>query len=409
MYRSDMSRTVTLLRHGETEANMGDLWQGQGDSPLSVNGQLQVEHVAKRLAPTEFDLIVSSDLGRTRATAGALNRSVEFDASWREANLGWWEGRPKAETHDSHDEFVTAVKAGEDPPLGESGERLSEVSSRVNAALRRVADRLDDGQRALVVCHGGVIQAAAQSILRAQRPPTGLINTSLTTFGFGDEWEWLEVFNDAAHLPSTDPRGATEVLVIRHGQSEGNVAERWQGRHDGQLTATGRDQARRLAALELYVSRVVSSPLSRALDTATAVANGASVELDIDEDLVEFDFGEWENLTADEIERGWPDEWHQFRTLGADVPRGRTGERFTDGAARLRRVIDRVVAAHPQQRTAVVSHGGVSRAYLTDVLHVAFSDRHRFSQLRNTAMATFSFQHEISRMSRWNVAPHLDL
>lgn len=404
-----MSRTITLLRHGETEANFADLWQGQGDSPLSATGRAQVESVALRLSGSEYDLVVASDLGRTQATAAALARPVELQAEWREADLGTWEGKSKRDTHDEHEEFVAAVKSGDDPPLGATGERLGDVTSRIAGALDSLVERLDDGQRALIVCHGGVIQAATQLVLGAKRPPTGLINTSLTTFHYDDDLPRLQVFNDAGHLPSQVPNGTTEILVIRHGESEGNVANRWQGRHDAQLTDTGREQARRLANIKLHVSKVVSSPLSRALDTATAVATSAAVDLAIDPDLVEFDFGEWENLTAAEIEERFPEDWHAFRTVDEDTPRGRTGERFEEGGERFHAAVESLVSTAPGLRTAVVSHGGVSRAYLAKVLGVGFADRYRFSQLRNTAMASFVFRHGVSRMSRWNVAPHLDL
>lgn len=404
-----MSRLITLLRHGETEANLADLWQGQGDSPLSATGRAQVESVAHRLSGSDYDLVIASDLGRTRATAAALGRPVELLAEWREADLGTWEGRSKTETHAEHEEFVAAVRSGDDPRLGETGERLGDLARRIERALDNLVKRLDDGERALVVCHGGVIQAATQLVLGAKRPPTGLINTSLTTFHYENDRPRLHVFNDVGHLPSQVPDGATEILVIRHGESEGNVAQRWQGRHDAQLTDTGREQARRLAGVELHVSRVVSSPLTRALDTATAVAERASVDLSVDPDLVEFDFGEWENLTAAEIEQRFPEEWHAFRNVDEDIPRGRTGERFEEGGERFHAAVESLVSRSPGVRTAVVSHGGVSRAYLAKVLGVGFSDRYRFSQLRNTAMASFVFRHGVSRMSRWNVAPHLDL
>ncbi|NNF64142.1 MAG: histidine phosphatase family protein [Acidimicrobiia bacterium] len=404
-----MSRTITLLRHGQTEANLADLWQGQGDSPLSATGRAQVKSVAQRLSGSHYDLLIASDLGRTRATAAALGRPVELKSEWREADLGTWEGKSKADTHDEHEEFVAALKSGDDPQLGVTGERLGDVAHRIGGALDDLVRRLDDGQRALVVCHGGVIQAAAQLVLGAKHPPTGLINTSLTTIQYDDDTPRLHVFNDVGHLPSEVPNGATEILVIRHGESEGNVAQRWQGRHDAALTETGREQARRLANVELHVSRVVSSPLARAFDTAKAVANSASLDLDVEPDLVEFDFGEWENLTAAEIEQRFPEEWHAFRTVDEDIPRGRTGERFEEGGERFHAVVEALVSAAPGLRTAVVSHGGVSRAYLAKVLGVGFADRYRYSQLRNTAMASFVFRHGVSRMSRWNVAPHLDL
>jgi len=65
---------VIVIRHGETEWNLANRYQGQIDSPLSVRGRQQVEAIGKRLATQPFDALYSSDLGRAMDTAGAIAR-----------------------------------------------------------------------------------------------------------------------------------------------------------------------------------------------------------------------------------------------------------------------------------------------------------------------------------------------
>lgn len=116
-----------------------------------------------------------------------------------------------------------------------------------------------------------------------------------------------------------------EVLLIRHGQSVWNEAGRWQGQQDPPLTDTGRSDARRAAAGLGAFDAVMASPLLRAVDTATELADGIGVgPVLTDERWMERSAGPWEGLTRPEIEQGWPgylsegrrpDDWESDETL----------------------------------------------------------------------------------------------
>jgi uncharacterized phosphatase len=100
------------------------------------------------------------------------------------------------------------------------------------------------------------------------------------------------------------------LLLIRHGQTEWNLAKRWQGRAESQLTDLGRAEAARaavhLAAMEPF-DEMWTSPLIRARDTAEILAQALSIpEIHTDPRLIETDVGAWEGLTLSELERGWP-------------------------------------------------------------------------------------------------------
>lgn len=115
-----------------------------------------------------------------------------------------------------------------------------------------------------------------------------------------------------APVPSIGmPADAVTVLMLRHGQSEWNAVRRWQGDADSPLTDLGRSQARAAASLigELpkRAASVWSSRLARAAETASIIANARSLPpARIDARLREAHAGEWEGMTPDEIEVGWP-------------------------------------------------------------------------------------------------------
>jgi probable phosphoglycerate mutase len=405
-----MSVEITLVRHGETTANVAGVWQGHTNSGFSPAGREQVKRLAERLAAEHFDLVVTSDLGRAAATAGAIGIDYETDPRWRELHLGRWEGLTSDEIEASDGAVAAAVLAGEDVALGD-GERISELVGRLNGALDDLVDRLEDGSRALVVSHGGALLALLSSIFggRMDDRLIRLTNTAVSRIEIGRRGTTVRVYNDATHLPGAPlriPKGATELVLVRHGQTAANLDERWQGHQDGQLTDTGREQARRLASVFPPVAAIYSSPLQRAYDTAAALADRQLVSVATDPDLKEIGFGSWEGLTAAEIQAADPEGFAEL-VAGKDAPRGGTGESFGTVMARVRTSADRIAAAHPGTVSAAVSHGGATRAYVAGVLGLDFSSRQRLGLLTNTGMARVVYEPRGAALGAWNLAPHL--
>jgi broad specificity phosphatase PhoE len=101
-------------------------------------------------------------------------------------------------------------------------------------------------------------------------------------------------------------RPPTRLVLARHGETEWSKAGRHTGRTDVPLTDAGREQARRLGPLlaRRSFSRVLSSPLSRALETARLAGFGDRVE--VDDELREWDYGVYEGRTRPEIARDVP-------------------------------------------------------------------------------------------------------
>lgn len=148
-----------------------------------------------------------------------------------------------------------------------------------------------------------------------------------------------------------------ELLLVRHGQTDWNLAHRVQGHTDTPLNAVGREQACALADSLAAPSLVAvySSDLSRAYETAIAVARVHGLEVTVDRDLREKNFGSWEGLTDTEIADRFP-----------DAVRGRWGDGETteEVAERAVAAIERIRRRHPGGRVLVVSHGGALRAIL---------------------------------------------
>ncbi|MFF4990265.1 bifunctional RNase H/acid phosphatase [Streptosporangium saharense] len=151
---------------------------------------------------------------------------------------------------------------------------------------------------------------------------------------------------------------ATSLLLLRHGETPMSVERRFSGLGDPELTPKGLAQARAAAARltrEPYgVQVVVSSPLRRALVTAETVAAGLGLDVVVEPELREVDFGAWEGHTFTEIQRRWPDELATWLADPSAAPPG--GESFGDAARRVQVIGDRLVERYEGRTVLVVSH-----------------------------------------------------
>lgn len=153
-------------------------------------------------------------------------------------------------------------------------------------------------------------------------------------------------------------RTATSLLLLRHGQTPLSIEKRFSGLGDPELTPTGLAQAEaaaaRLARRQRQVEVVVTSPLTRARQTAEVVASRTGSAVLVDEDLRETDFGAWEGYTFAEIQRRWPGELAAWLADPGVAPPG--GESFASTARRVEQARERILKAHESRSVVVVSH-----------------------------------------------------
>lgn len=191
----------------------------------------------------------------------------------------------------------------------------------------------------------------------------------------------------------------TKVVLVRHGETDWNVARRYQGTSDVPLNETGRRQARLVAKAigQDGWDVIISSPLSRAMDTARVIADVAGIdrnEIIPDPDVQERGYGAAEGLTLAEREARWPDgEWPGL-------------EDWDNVAIRGRCAIERAVAGHPGRRVMIVCHGGLINAILAQLSHNAVGTGK--SVILNTSRTELTHDHDEWTIGEISVADHLD-
>jgi alpha-ribazole phosphatase len=161
------------------------------------------------------------------------------------------------------------------------------------------------------------------------------------------------------------------LVLVRHAETEEAARGRCYGSLDVGLSAKGRRQCARLAK-ELSgecFSAVVSSPRTRAVETAGPIAERHGLEVRVDPGLRELDFGELEGRTYDEIASSMPELYTAWMTQPTRV-RFPGGESYADLERRALRAVEALRGELDGKAIVAVTHGGIVRALLADVLGI---------------------------------------
>jgi probable phosphoglycerate mutase len=149
---------IILWRHGRTEWNVVDRFQGQADIPLDAVGRAQAFAAAEVLAAYRPVGLYSSDLTRCYQTAEVLAErtglEIITDKRLREINVGSWEGLLGAEIRAADPELARRLWAGEDVRRSPTGESPSEVAERMLEPLTEIAESAADHSTVVIVTHG---------------------------------------------------------------------------------------------------------------------------------------------------------------------------------------------------------------------------------------------------------------
>ena len=329
-----------LIRHGQTDWNLAHRLQGSSDIPLNDTGRAQAlaaAHNVLEYAKTQADAhpgftwhgVVTSPLSRAAETGAIIADELGLPV------LGSYPGLAERS-------FKDLEGVQNNPALWETVENETADIEPLADFLARVEDALDQieadypGQNLIIVVHGMLIS-------RLQTARTG---------------QKVLVPHNGEVVPLAPARRASSIMLIRHGQTDWNKAHLMQGSSDIPLNDTGRAQAHETAAslkargFEFEV--VVSSPLSRAHETAEII--GAAFGLTVDrtyDDLVERGYGEAEGLDISAEARKEPDAYYSGVESERSVYR------------RGIKVLRQIARDYPGQRVIAVSHGSLIRRALS--------------------------------------------
>ncbi len=201
-----------LIRHGESEWNRLNKVQGLGDPGLSLEGKLQVERLAERLAQEEIDLIYTSPLLRARQTAQAISdighAPIKELENLREITLGVWEGKSFEEIGRLFKkDYKIWLKSPSKTRIAQA-EKLTAFKKRVTAAFKTITKN-NAAENIAVVTHNGVISVFLSYILNANFDQLFHLlcinNAGITKVDFENKIFTVFFINDTCHLHDLRP------------------------------------------------------------------------------------------------------------------------------------------------------------------------------------------------------------
>ncbi len=178
----------------------------------------------------------------------------------------------------------------------------------------------------------------------------------------------------------------TEIILIRHGETEWNSQKRMQGHSNSDLSSVGQAQIQALGQWMKNVpfDLIYSSDSLRAKQTAEAITQFSGHELQFDQRLREKNLGVFEGLTSEEARERHPEVFRLFKTAGSKyvIDEGESTQQLQDRALEI---VDEIRIKHPEEHVLLVTHGGFIRVVMKHSLGLSLETPTRFL-IRNTSV-----------------------
>lgn len=175
---------------------------------------------------------------------------------------------------------------------------------------------------------------------------------------------------------------AIKLYLIRHGETKGAETKRYKGHIDVPLSENGVEQMKRVAgylAQEAFLNAIYCSDLSRAVKSAEIIAEPCGLKPVIMPELRERNFGIWEGMSFDEIREKWPDAFNAWAGNPLKFS-PMNGESTIEVRERAMQVFNEIIGKHNEHNIAIVSHGGINRVLLCNLLGIPLENIFRVEQ-----------------------------
>tara|TARA_B100001750_G_C15489914_1_gene590654 strand:- start:65 stop:724 length:660 start_codon:yes stop_codon:yes gene_type:complete len=164
-----------------------------------------------------------------------------------------------------------------------------------------------------------------------------------------------------------------QIIFLRHGQAKNNTERILSGRTPGvPLTDKGITQAQQTAELleDMNISAIYSSPIQRAKHTAEIVGKHNSIDVTIDDRLIELDMGKFTNVPYDEIFTSHGNVFMKFYNGELEIAHNGV-ETFADVKKRVASIVEEVIEKHPDENVVLVTHMDPIKAMLSTIVDLS--------------------------------------
>lgn len=393
-----MTVRIILVRHGESSYNLERRIQGRMDlSVLTDRGVEQARCVRKALEGMTFMRAYCSPLQRAYRTAeeiaaGLSSLSPQTQPLLQEIDISAWAGMTFEEVRQHVPDMYQIYRHSPQDLMMEGRYPVRDLYQQAadfwNLLRQNHPDLVhrsaqDETVDLLVVAHSGINRALISTALGIgpqfyQQLGQDNCAISVLTFnkGLGSSAQ-LESLNVTSHLnqPLPKSKGGLRMLLVRHGETDWNRDQRFQGQRDIPLNPTGVEQAQQVAEfLANYpIDIAISSPLKRSWNTAVAICEAQQrdqptrppLNLKPIENLQEISHGLWEGKLKSEVEAEFPGQLPLWTSTPANVqmPKGENLEQVWQRTHQAWTQILGIAQAHnPDVTVLVAAHDAINKA-----------------------------------------------
>ncbi len=412
--------------------------QGRGNSerpdlqpPLTAKGQKQAELTGEALANLAIDAAYCSPLVRANQTANFIlaHRALapNIHENLREINLPLWEGMTFAEVRSQYPEQYNNWHQSPEKlvmPLA-TGANFYPVIDLFKQAQSVWAEILPkhQGQTILLVAHSGINRALIASALGIDPSRYHYLhqsNCGISILNFSASGTaQLESLNLVSHLqaiagdilpPKKKDHSGIRLLLVRHGETDWNRDQRFQGQIDIPLNATGEQQGQKAADFlsQIKIDQAFSSSMLRPKLTAEIILKyHPQLSLELLDSLKEISHGKWEGKLEAEIEAEFPGDLQRWQSTPESVQMPE-GENLDDVWARVKVAWQQIIEAVPEGETAmVVAHDAVNKAILCQLFNLSPASFWAFKQ-GNGCVSVIDYPNgDVPVLQSMNITTHL--
>ncbi len=195
-----------------------------------------------------------------------------------------------------------------------------------------------------------------------------------------------------------------QIIFLRHGQAKNNTERILAGRTEGiPLTDTGIKQSEHTAQLleHMNISTIYSSPIQRAKHTAEIVGKHNSLDVTIDDRLIELDMGKFTGMPYDEIFNSHGNVFMKFYNGELEIAHNGV-ETFSDVKKRILGIVDHIIEKHPDENVLLVTHMDPIKAMLSTIIDLSPTNLYELI-LPNASLAIFRENDKKFSLSGLNV------
>lgn len=338
------------------------------------------------LCDLSFEAVYSSPLRRAQRTAALIHASLAHPTELQvtdallEINLPEWENLSREEVQIQYPEAYACWKQRPHELILGDRRPVLDLFEQAQGFWRETLPRHAD-KTILIVAHNGILRSLLSTALGIEASHYQVIrqsNCGISVLNFSGGWGdpvQLESLNQTAHLgdplPDRGQSSGCRLLLVRHGETEWNRKQRFQGQIDIPLNQTGLSQAQAVANFlrQVDLDFAVSSPLSRPRETAEAILSGRNgLNLALEDQLKEIGHGLWEGKLESEIAAEFGEllqQWKQTPEV-VQMPEGENLQQVWDrSVAAWHRIVEQATEG---STGLVVAHDAVNKVILCQVL-----------------------------------------